>query len=345
LKRVGKNIDKSEVILHAVFWLVWVLAFTLIQSLGFGIDQYFIWLMYYLITLPVFVAHTYLIAYLLVPQSFLKGKYFLFAFALFVFLIVFSIVELIVSNELVFKPFAPEKVFAPGYLNIKNIIISGIGNHYIILVFLAIKAGRTWYTAKTRQDDLVQSNTETELEIYRYQLQPKLVLSLMEELEQTAQSQNEITPGMIIKISNFLNRFLYEGEDELIPLQLEVKLIEEFLGIHKLALGERLKSNFFVHTQLKSFLVPPFLLLPFLNDAIKLVYACNETFESTVLIKGDKKYLLFSFSFWSDQPYGLTGNKNAEITRKRLNYSFPGKFRIEENMDENFRELIIELFQ
>ena len=99
------------------------------------------------------------------------------------------------SNEFIFKPFYPAKAFHPGYLNIKNIIISGIGNHYIILVFLAIKAGSSWYMAKTKQDDLLQTKMETELEIYRYQLQPKLVLSLIEELEQIAKEKKESIPG------------------------------------------------------------------------------------------------------------------------------------------------------
>ncbi len=330
--------------LHALFWLTWVAAFTLLQSLGFGIGQYFAWLTYYIFTLPIFMLHTYLVAYWLVPKVFLKGKYLLFVFALIVFLIIFSIIELWISNELVFKPFFPEKAFAPGYMDIKNIIISGIGNHYIVLVFLSIKAGRYWYLAKTKQDELLQSNIEAELDIYRYQLQPKIVFSLMGELETTALAGKEKIPGMIVAISNFLNRFLYEGEEELMPLHLEIKIIEDFLEIHKQALGDRLESNFSVNGHIKSYLVPPFLLLPFLNEAIKLAYECNETSISSVLIKGEKRYLLFSFTFKNKKILGLSKSKNAEIARKRLNYSFPGSFRIVEDIGENSVELSIELF-
>lgn len=344
MKLAGKNIDKREIVLHTIFWLLWVISFTLIQSLGLKFDQYVVWFLYYIITLPVFMVHTYLIAYLLLPKAFFKKHYFLFGFAFFIFLILFSVIELIVSNELVFKVFDPSKVFEPGYLNIQNIIISGIGNLYIILVFLAIKAGRSWYTAKSKKDELLLSNMETELEIYRYQLQPKLILSLMDELEQITKEKTERSPEMIIKISNFLNRFLFEGHDELIPLQLEIKLIEEFLDIHKLAVGERFTSNFIVNGHLKSYVVPPFILLPFLNEAIKLIYKCNDSFESTVIIKGEKKYLLFSFSFWSEKEFKLTDYENSKITRRRLNYSFPGKFRLIENIDDNFREFSIELF-
>jgi two-component system, LytTR family, sensor kinase len=344
LNWAAKHIDKTEIALHTLFWTTWVISFTLVQSLGNGIEQYFVWFMYYLITLPIFVVHTYLIAYWLVPEAFFKRRYGLFILGIAVFLVVFSVIELVVSNKLVFKIFDPSKVFLPGYLNLKNIVISGIGNHYIILVFLAIKAGRTWYSAKSIKDELVRSNQETELEIYRYQLQPRLVLSLMEELEQITETEAEKSPEMIIKISNFLNRFLYEGSEDLIPLTLEVQLVEDFLEIHKHAVGERFASNFIVNGKLGTYVVPPLLLLPLLNDAIKIVYECNDSFESTVIIKGEKKYLLFSFSFWSEKEFRITANENIEITRKRLNYSFPGRFRLIENVDDNFREFSIEIF-
>ncbi|MBT3383496.1 MAG: histidine kinase [Prolixibacteraceae bacterium] len=344
MRLAGKNIDKAEILLHIIFWLSWIFSFTIIQSLGKGFEEYFVWFLYYVITLPIFVAHTYLIAYWLLSENYFRHRYFLFGLGFILLLIVFSALELVVSNELVFKPFDVDKSFSPGYLNFKNILISGIGNLYIILVFLAIKAGRSWYSAKNRKEELLQSKMETELEIYRYQLQPRLILTLMEELEQLITSDSDKAPEMIIKISNFLNRFLYEGREELIPLQLEVKLIEEFLDIHKLAIGDRLTSNFIVSGNLKSFVVPPLLLLPFLNNAIKMVYGCNDSFESSVIIKGEKKYLLFSFSIWSENEFRLIDDENTEITKKRLNYSFPGKYRLIENLDENFREFSLEIF-
>ena len=166
---------KAEIVLHVLFWLSWIISFTLIQSIGAGVHQYFVWLMYYIITLPIFILHTYLIAYWLLPVTFFKGRFGLFALGFFLFLALFSAIELVVSNELVFKPFDINKSFSPGYLNLQNILISGVGNLYIVLVFLAIKAGRSWYLAKTRKEQLLKSKTDTELEIYQYQLQPKMV--------------------------------------------------------------------------------------------------------------------------------------------------------------------------
>jgi two-component system, LytTR family, sensor kinase len=338
------HIDRQELILHTIFWLAWIISFTAIQSVGSETNTWFMWLVYYVITLPIFIAHTYLIAYWLFPKLFFKGQYIYFIAGFLLFLVLFSVIELIVSNEIVFKHFDPNKAFSPGYLNLANILISGVGNLYIVLVFLAIKVGRSWYSTQNLQEELMLTKLETDLEIYRNQLQPKLIYSLMDELEIITVQKPEKAPEMIVKISSFLNHFLFEGKEELLPLSLESKLIEEFLEIHKQALENRLVSNFIVNGLLKSFVVPPLLLLPFINSAIKLVYECNNSFESTVIIKAEKKYLLFSFTFWSETEFRLSDNENIKITKKRLNYSYPGKHRLIENIDENFREVSLEIF-
>jgi len=344
LKTGLPHIDKKDFLLHSAFWLTWIVTFTIVQSIGGEANQYFVWLMYYLITLPVFVVHTYLVAYWLLPETFFKGKILLAFAGVFVFLVIFSVIELIVSNELVFKVFDESKVFAPGYLNPANIIISGIGNHYIILVFLAVKVGQSWYSSQNQTAGLLQIKMETELEIYKYQLQPKIILSLVEQLDLISKKEPDKLPQMIINTSNFLNHFLFDVKDELIPLNLEVKLIGDFLDIHKHAIGSRLKSSFIVNGNLQAHVCPPLLLLPFINSAIKLVYECNNSFESTVIIKAEKKYLLFTFTFWSEDDFTLINSEVTEITRKRLMFSFPSKHRIIENVDANFAELSLEIF-
>lgn len=344
MKLAGKHIANREIFLHVLFWLTWVISFTLVQSLGRGAGEFFVWLMYYLITLPVFVAHTYLIAYWLIPNTFYKGRFLLLFTGIFVLLIVFSALELVVSNELIFKVFDPSKVFGPGYLNFQNIIISGIGNHYIILVFLAIKVGRAWHRSVMRKDEIQQLNLETELEIYRYQLQPKIMLHLMEELGYITRNSPEKSSEMIIRISGFLNLLLNESREELIRLNEEVDLVKSFIGIHTLALGDRFKNNFIVNGNLKSFVVPPLLMLSVINNAIKIAYQCNNSFESAVVIKAEKKYLLLTFTLWSEVEFRLKTFDALEITRKRLDFRFPGKYRLIDNEDENFREISLEIF-
>ncbi len=330
--------------MHSLFWLGWIVSFTLIQSIGEGYREAFVWLMYYLITLPVFVAHTYLIAYYLVPDFFLKRKFWGFSLSILLLLIVFSIIELIVSNEVVFKLFSPEKMFAPHYLSIQNIVISGLGNHFIILVFLAIKAVKSWHESKSRKEELVQQNLETELEIYKYHLQPSIILTLVNEIELLGNQNSKRYPEIIVKVSDFINKLLFEAKSELIPLATEVGLIQDFMSIQELALGNRFKTKVIVNGNVQTKVVPPLLIFPFLNSALKVAINSNFLYESTVIIKVERKYLLFSFTLWSENEFQFLVDGNTELTQKRLFYNYNGKHRIIENDDVNFKEISIEIF-
>ena len=54
--------------------------------------------------------------------------------------------------------------------------------------------------------------------------------------------------------------------------------------------------------------------------------------------------MLFSFTFWSEDDFILKNNNDLETIKKRLEFSFPSKYRIIESTDANFAELSLEIF-
>jgi hypothetical protein len=338
------HIGKQRILLHAGFWLTWVISFTVLQSLGLGREMFYLWFRYYLITLPVFVLHTYLIAYWLIPLTFYKNRYGLFTAGIAVFLLLFSVIELIVSNELVFKPFGQEFAFEPNYLNLQNILISGIGNHYIILVFLAIKVGKAWHQAQNMRNAEQRLNEEANMEIYHYRHQPRLMLHLMDALQDTISKSPQKAPEQIILISNFFNHFLNENHSDWQPLLAETELMERFMDINKLAMGNHFKGEIKLKGNLKPFVIPPFLFLPVLEFAIKTGKMCNDLFECTVFITGENRKLYFAVELCSESRFELSGSRDSEMLRLRLHHYFPGKFRLTEETDEYFRKLQLEIF-
>ncbi len=97
------KLEQKRGLRHLVFWLTWVFGFTFIKSFGEPMQVYLGWFSYYLITLPIFIAHTYLVAYLLVPY-FLNKRLFPFFIVLFLGLFYgFSVLELLLSNEFIYK--------------------------------------------------------------------------------------------------------------------------------------------------------------------------------------------------------------------------------------------------
>lgn len=344
MKWAGENTGSRRVLIHIGFWLAWVVGFTMLQSLGQGYGSFFLWFRYYLITLPVFVIHTYIIAYWLIPLTFFKKKYGLLILGISVFLMVFSILELVISNELVFKPYSPEKAFNPGYLNVQNIVISGIGNHYIILVFLAVKVGQAWYRAQHIKNEEQRLNEETGFEIYQYQLQPRLMLHLMELLSDAIQKKPEIVSTLIIRISDFLNHFLKENHTNWVPVTAETKLMDDFFEIHKMVLSSRLNGGIKISGNLTPFVAPSFLFLPVLDFALNSGRKCNDLFDCVVFLKGAVRKLYFSLELWSGKEFNFCCDTDLEILKRRLQHSFPGNYGLKEENEKNFRMVQIEIF-
>ena len=123
-ERLMIKLEQNRTLRHLLFWLIWVTGFTFIKSFGESFEVYLGWFSYYLITLPIFIAHTYLVAYLLVP-IFLNKRLFPGFIALFLILFYgFSVLELILSNEFIYKWFQTGVEPTENYLDPVNVIRS-----------------------------------------------------------------------------------------------------------------------------------------------------------------------------------------------------------------------------
>ena len=102
---------------HILFWTAWVLGFTFIKSFGMPLSIYAGWFVYYIVTLPIFVLHTYLIVYWLIPAYFRMKKYLLFSVFFIILFFMFSVLELVVSHEFIFKYFETGTRIIENYLS------------------------------------------------------------------------------------------------------------------------------------------------------------------------------------------------------------------------------------
>lgn len=335
---------KHNLLLHAGFWTAWVIFFTLLQSLGQGGSSLPGWLVYYLITLPVFVIHTYLIAYWLIPTVFLRKRYLLFAAGVFLLLVVFSIIEMVLSNELIFKLVYPSATPETGYLNIGNVIVSGIGNHYIILVFIAIKIGKAWYRAQNIKEEEKQRNLEAAIEIYSYQFRPKVMHRLMVLLECAIQNDIKKSPDLIISISSFLSAFLKENSKQKTWFSEEISLIKMYLEIFSAALPQRIRTEFSATGDFTSIPVPGYLFLPVVDYALSLGKWCNSSCNCSVFVKEENRQLLFSLNLISEKKIDQQKNIDTEMLHRRLQKYSPGKVSLIEKIEDRNWKLEANVF-
>ncbi len=248
---------------HILFWSCWVTGFTFIQSFGQSIDIYFGWFSYYILTLPVFMAHTYLVAYVLIPRFLNKHLFPLFILFFTASVYGFSILELLLSNEFIFRRYPTGTEIMDDYLAPRNVIISGLGNLYIVLVFLSAKIIRQWYLDNRKRKILQKEQLRQKIDETMVRVQPSMLLYAIDHIERMADKFSNQTSRAIALTSEILNEVMtcYGGRDQLINR--EIGLVQKLVLLVSIFREREPEIEFFVSGEPGRLRIPPLILFSF----------------------------------------------------------------------------------
>ena len=250
---------------HVFFWICWVLGFTFIKSFGEPGEAYFGWFSYYVLTLPIFVAHTYLVSYGLIPYFFSKRYYPVFIVLFLGLFYGFSVLELLLSNELIFKWYPTVYEISTDYLAPGFVIRSGLGNLYIVLVFLASRSIRNWYLADNKQRELQQTELQLQMEDAMTRVQPLMLLFAIDHIDRMVdRSAPEVTEA-IAQTSELLSEvMIYHGEEQHL-FSREIKLVKKLVKLVALFRGSKPDVEFFISGDPGRIQLPSMILFSFVD--------------------------------------------------------------------------------
>lgn len=342
--KLFQNTDKRRVANHAIFWLTWICSFTVIQSFGYTTYLYIVWLNYYLMTLPLFVVHTYLIAYWLVPKYFFGHRFLIFSVWVFILMMLASVAELVLSNELIWRLLMPGFIQPGNYLNFLNIVINGLGNEYIVLVFLSVKVVRLLYSKVGEKTELLNRKLSVEIALLQYQSYPRFVLNAMDRLELLAMARSEKTSEMIIRFSEMMNQMTSLQKENKTTVRKEIEMIRNYIEIQRGSFPEGCDVKFRATGGTSYFRIPPFLFFQVVEEGFRIMDDFPEKAEFSVRIHSESASVFFSMHIRSELPFGKPFDKTVvENCRKYLDYFYPENYIMKPDIERNFVKLSIEI--
>jgi len=231
---------------HVLFWSCWVLGFTFIKSFGQSTDTYAGWLAYYLLTLPLFVTHTYLVTYLLVPYLLNKRFFLLFIVGFILFFYGYSVLELLISNEFIYRWAPTGTEIVEGYLNPRNVIRSGLGNLYIVLVFLAARTVRNWFMADHRQKELQQAELQMQMNDAVTRVQPPMLMYAIDHIEEMVDLNSpDVTRAIALTSELLSDVMIYHGKEKHLFSE-EMELVRKLVNLVSLFRGSKPDIEFLI---------------------------------------------------------------------------------------------------
>lgn len=162
---------------------------------------------------------------------------------------------------------------------------------------------------------------EAELTGLRQQLQPHFLFNSLNSISALAGSKPEESRKMIQQLSDFLRGTLKKDDDQLRPLKDELSHLQLYLDIEKVRFGHRLKTEVICDEKSPEMLLPPLLLQPIVENAIKFgLYDTIGEITVRIMAKAKQGNLVVSitnpFDMQTAQPKKGTGFGLSSVQRR-----------------------------
>lgn len=134
---------------------------------------------------------------------------------------------------------------------------------------VALQTRRRLRRQQARSSELRLLTREMEVRALRGQLRPHFLFNVLNSIYSLIASRPEQAQEMVAMLAAMMRATLDMSEEELIPLAEELELVQSYLQIEQIRLGSGLHVEWSLDPEAKQLEVPPFILQPLVENAIK----------------------------------------------------------------------------
>ncbi|MCP4218942.1 MAG: hypothetical protein GY765_30190 [bacterium] len=203
-----------------------------------------------------------------------------------------------------------------------------------------------YFYKQHRQKDLEKSQLETQmaqiqLQSLRLQLQPHFLFNALNTISAYVKKSPDTAIKMTARLSNLLRLTLETGHHMEIPLEEELRIVENYLQIEKLRFSDRLEVKMDIDAETRRAMVPAMLLQPLVENAVRhgIAHIMDDAVIEIAIHenKGRLEVLVADNGpgMKEQSPNGI-GLKNIRERLQKL-YGDSARFDIESKENEGFR--------
>jgi two-component system LytT family sensor kinase len=318
---------KYVLLLHLSFWILYALVPEL--PLIFPDRKYPEYYYYYSAASQVLNVFNFYVVYAVISLDLLNSKKILrnllTVAGVLIFFILMRLVVMIVV-DVYLGGFAYQEI----KLRFYHVVVEAVNTITFTTMALLIKFMIDWFNAQKQKTDLEAKSRASELALLRSQINPHFLFNTLNNLYSLVYKQSEEAPSVVMKLSEIMRYMLYEANAERVMLQKEIDYLKSFIELNELRLKEGKVTSFVINGDHTNKLIPPMLLIPFVENAFK--HGCKKGNNPAILIRLDLFDKGLEFDVVNYTEPGLTASKDLaggiglDNVRKRLEMIYPGKY-------------------
>jgi hypothetical protein len=333
---------------HLIFWLLWFLFQLLLYSFSPSPAlQRQPFLHRLIITSPETMMYmipslflAYSLMYIVIPKLVLPGKYAMATISAILLIFLTAALSVALSMTVIdyirhhnadkISPLVASEPHPAFYIQFGVAMLAGLrGSITVGGVAAAIKLMKCFYEEQQAALILEKEKANAELQILKAQLHPHFLFNTLNNIYSFTQDVSEKASGMILGLSQLLRYILYDCNKPLVPLNKELKMLRDYLGLeatrydHELEIAVQLPKpgNYFI---------APLMLLPFIENAFK--HGASQMTERpwiniTVAVNESKLLMILTNGKPSSKKTFAPGIGIANV-RKRLELLYPDQHKL-----------------
>lgn len=274
---------------------------------------------------------TYLTAYILYPVFFLHKRYLLFGLTTGLLLIIIFLV-----NGLYLGWLKPDGIADYMYFWISLGAYRLKGPPIVGSLFLALKVLKDWLYKERERVRMESAQIESEKQLLKAQVHPHFLFNTLNNIYSFTLLQSGQAGDMLKKLRAIIQYMLHECTAPWVSLEKELKVLNNYMALESIRYGERLKLSMTIHGDAKNLLVPPLLMIPFVENSFK--HGASQMIYSPwihLAINITKEQL--DFRLENGRPDVIAIRKNGiglANVKNRLSLIYPGKNCLDINIEE-----------
>ena len=181
---------------------------------------------------------------------------------------------------------------------------------------------------KARLREAEAERDKAEIELYKAQIKPHFMFNTLNSLYGLFLTGNKNALPSLEKFISMMRYIHTSSNRDLVPLSEETKYIHEYVEVQSLRLNEMTKVALKIDIQNDSLMIPPMLLVTFVENCFKHGVSPIERGRILIVITENEGKLSFTSSNRIFPVKRIGEHMGIENCRKRLELLYPGKYEL-----------------
>jgi len=200
---------------------------------------------------------------------------------------------------------------------------------FLILLTTSIKVLKHSISERFLLQEVRAKHVQTELELLKAQINPHFLFNTLNNLYGMARKKDSATADGIARLSHLMRYMIHDSKADTIRLDKEVEQIQRLIDLQMLRFAEedKIVIDFHVEGDTKNVLVPPMLMVPFVENAFKHGIAISSPSFVQIRLIASESQICFqvknSLHFQQKEKPTPDSGMGLKNVKRRLELIFP----------------------